>query len=458
MSIQIVILAAGLGKRMCSDLPKVLHPVGGRPMLAHVIDTAKALGPSRIVVVVGHGGDAVRAAFAGEAIVFATQDPPQGTGHAVACAMPSLAMEGTVLILYGDVPLTAAASLEPLASAAAAGALAIQTQVLADPTGYGRVVRDNGRVQRIVEHKDATPAQRAIGEMYTGILAAPAASLARWVAALSNDNAQREYYLTDVIAMAAAEGVDIATAAPANEYEMQGINSKKQLAEVERAYQRLQADALLEAGVTLADPARVDVRGTLRAGRDVSIDVDTVFAGHVTLGDRVIIGSHCVITACAIGPDTIVHPFTHLEGATIGAHCELGPYAHVHPHTELADGVGIGNFVEVKRSRSGPGSKAKHLSYIGDSTIGAKVNVGAGTITCNYDGANKHRTVIEDDVHIGSDTQLVAPVTVGKGATIGAGTTVWKDVEPGMLVVNTKKQMSLAGWSRPVKGGKAKLK
>jgi bifunctional UDP-N-acetylglucosamine pyrophosphorylase/glucosamine-1-phosphate N-acetyltransferase len=317
---------------------------------------------------------------------------------------------------------------------------------------------ENGRVRRIVEDKDATPEQRKIGEMYTGILAAPAGRLARWVSSLSNDNAQGEYYLTDVIAMAAAEGIDIATASPVDEHEMQGINSKKQLAEVERAYQRLQADALMEQGVTIADPARIDIRGTLRAGRDVSIDVDTVFAGHVELGDRVIIGSHCVIADCTLGTDTVVEPFSHLAGAKIGAHCTLGPYARVHPNTELADGVGIGNFVEVKRSRIGAGTKAKHLAYIGDATLGAKVNVGAGTITCNYDGANKHRTVIEDDVHIGSDTQLVAPVTVGKGATIGAGTTVWKDVEPGVLVVNTKKQMSLAGWQRPVKGGKAKLK
>ena len=461
MSIQIVILAAGLGKRMRSDLPKVLHPIGGRPMLVHVLDTARALSPSRIVVVVGHGGDAVKAAFPQDDIRWVTQDPPQGTGHAVACAIPALEADGSVLILYGDVPLTTAASLAPLVAAAEAGKLAIQTQVLADPTGYGRVVRDggsSGRVQRIVEHKDATPEQLQIGEMYTGILAAPAAHLARWVASLKNDNAQREYYLTDVIAMAAREGVGVATASPADEAEMQGINSKKQLAQVERAYQRRQVDALLEAGVTLADPARIDVRGKLEAGRDVSIDIDTVFAGHVVLGDRVIIGSHCVIADCTIGAGTVVQPFTHLAGAKIGANCELGPYAHVHPDTELADEVDIGNFVEVKRSRIGAGSKAKHLSYIGDATIGAKVNVGAGMITCNYDGANKHRTTIEDDVHIGSDTQLVAPVTVGRGATIGAGTTVWKDVEPGMLVVNAKKQMSLAGWVRPVKGGKAKLK
>ena len=457
--IQIVILAAGLGKRMHSDLPKVLHQVGGRPMLAHVIETSRALEPRRIVVVTGHGGEQVRAAFPDPDLHWITQDPPQGTGHAVQLAMPALERDGSVLVLYADVPLTRPESLQPLADIAASGRLAIQTQVLDDATGYGRILRDSaGRVVRIVEHKDATPEQRRIGEMYTGVMAAPAARLRAWVAALSNDNEQREYYLTDVIAMAAADGIDIATVKPGHVRETQGINTKAQLAEVERAYQRMQADRLLAAGVTLADPARIDVRGTLDAGRDVSIDIGTVFAGHVSLGDRVIIGAHCVIADCTIGAGTVVKPFTHLEGVRIGANCELGPYAHVHPDTELADDVDIGNFVEVKRSKVGRGSKAKHLSYIGDATVGQNVNVGAGMITCNYDGANKHRTVIEDDVHIGSDTQLVAPVTVGRGATIAAGTTIWKDVAPGGLALNMKKQMSLAGWQRPVKGGKARLK
>jgi bifunctional UDP-N-acetylglucosamine pyrophosphorylase/glucosamine-1-phosphate N-acetyltransferase len=456
---QVIIMAAGLGKRMRSDLPKVLHPIGGRPMLAHVIDAARALDPSRIVVVIGHGGDQVRAVFPQSDLEWVVQDPPQGTGDAVRKAISKLDDDGVVLVLNGDVPLVTPESLAPLCAAAAEGRLAIQTQQLDDATGYGRVIRDtSGRVQFIVEHKDATPEQRKIGEMYTGVLAAPAAKLRAWVGALTNANAQHEYYLTDVIAMAAKGGMDVGSASPGHIREFHGINSKAQLAAVEREYQAMLAERLMEQGVTLADPQRVDIRGALTVGRDVSIDVNTVFAGHVELGDRVMIGAHCVIIDCRIGADTVVQPFTHLSGATIGANCELGPYAHVHPDTELADGVDIGNFVEVKRSRIGAGSKAKHLTYIGDATTGRDVNVGAGTITCNYDGANKHRTVIEDGVHIGSDTQLVAPVTVGKGATIGAGTTVWKDVEPGVLVVNSKKQMALAGWVRPVKGGKAKLK
>jgi bifunctional UDP-N-acetylglucosamine pyrophosphorylase/glucosamine-1-phosphate N-acetyltransferase len=460
VSLQIVILAAGLGKRMRSDLPKVLHPVGGRPMLAHVLDAARALNPARIVVVVGRGGEQARAAFPQPDLQWAFQDPPLGTGHAVRQAIPLLDNEGSVLVLNGDVPLVQAASLVPLCAAAAAGRLAIQTCSPENPAGYGRVVREGGnpqgRVLRIVEDKDAVEHERLIREMYTGVMAAPASSLARWVGALRNNNEQGEYYLTDVITMAASEGVDVAVAQPGHVREMMGINSKAQLAAVERALQRASADALLEQGVTLADPGRIDIRGTLSCGRDVAIDINTVFVGHVELGNRVTIGAHCVIRNCRIGDDTLVQPFTHLDGVTIGANCELGPYAHVHPDTELADGVELGNFVEVKRSRIGAGSKAKHLSYIGDATVGRNVNVGAGTITCNYDGAHKHRTVIEDDVHIGSDTQLVAPVTVGKGATIGAGTTVWKDVPPGGLVVNEKRQLERPEWKRPVKVAKAK--
>jgi bifunctional UDP-N-acetylglucosamine pyrophosphorylase/glucosamine-1-phosphate N-acetyltransferase len=461
-SLHVVIMAAGLGKRMRSDLPKVLHPVGGRPMLAHVLEAARALAPARIVVVVGHGGETVRAAFPQPDLSWVTQDPPQGTGHAVRCALADGKAHGTVLVLNGDVPLVDPDALRPLIAAASEGRLAIQTQSLPNPAGYGRVVRERleptGRVLSIVEDRDASADERKVAEVYTGVLAAPIERMQSWVAAIGNDNAQGEYYLTDVIAMAALEGVDIATASPRHEREMWGINSKAQLAEVERAYQRMLAARLMDDGVTLADPDRVDIRGTLEAGRDVTIAVGTVFVGHVRLGDRDTIGAHCVVADCATGDDTVVLPFTHLSGATIGAHCELGPYAHVHPDTVLEDHVAIGNFVEVKRSRVASGSKAKHLSYLGDATVGRNVNVGAGTICCNYDGANKHKTVIEDDVHIGSDTQLVAPVTVGRGATIGAGTTVWKDVEPGVLVLNTKKQMALAGWQRPVKGGKAKLK
>jgi len=459
--LHVIVMAAGLGKRMLSDLPKVLHPIGGRPMLAHVLDAARALEPARIVVVVGHGGDQVRAALSQPDLTWVTQDPPLGTGHAVRCALAELQASGTALVLNGDVPLIDADALRPLVAAADAGRLAIQTQSLANPAGYGRVVREGlkpaGRVRSIVEDRDATDEERTVAEVYTGVLAVPIDRLKTWAAALDNDNAQGEYYLTDVIAMAVRAGVEVATASPGHEREMWGINSKAQLADVERAYQRMLAGRLMDAGVTLADPARIDIRGTLETGRDVAIDVGTVFAGHVRLGDRVNIGAHCVIADCTIGNDSVVLPFTHLTGARIGANCELGPYAHVHPDTVLEDDVTIGNFVEVKRSHVGAGSKAKHLSYLGDTRVGHNVNVGAGTITCNYDGANKHKTVIEDDVHIGSDTQLVAPVTVGRGATIGAGTTVWKDVEPGVLVVNTKKQMALAGWKRPVKGGKAKL-
>ena len=450
--LQIVILAAGLGKRMRSDVPKVLHPVGGKPMLAHVLDAARSLAPARIIVVVGHGAERVRERFVADDIQWAIQDPPQGTGHAVEQALPLLAGEGSVLILYGDVPLVETASLRTLIDAADAGSLAIQTQILDDATGYGRVVRDaSNRVLRIVEHKDATPQQREIREMYTGIMAAPSARLAAWVKRLDSNNEQKEFYLTDVIAMASADGVAIASSQPAHPRETMGINSKLQLAQVERQLMQKRAEILMEAGVTLADPSRVDVRGELRCGRDVAIDINTVFEGSVTLGDRVNIGANCVIIDCIIGPETVIHPFTHLEGVTIGTACALGPYSHVHPDTVLGDGVDIGNFVEVKRSTVGNQSKAKHLSYIGDSTIGRGVNVGAGTITCNYDGANKHRTVIGDNVHIGSDVQLVAPVSIGAGATIGAGTTVWKDVTDGALVVNEKKQVARTDWTRPVK-------
>ena len=456
--LQIIILAAGLGKRMRSDLPKVLHPVGGKPMLVHVIDAARLLAPSRIVVVVGHGAERVREQCAADDIQWAIQDPPRGTGHAVEQAWPLLAGDGSdasVLILYGDVPLVEPASLRTLVEAAEAGSLAIQTQGLDDPTGYGRVVRDvNDRVVRIVEHKDATPEQRRIREIYTGIMAAPSARLAAWVKKLDSSNEQNEFYLTDVIAMASADGVTIASAQPAHPRETMGINSKLQLAQVERQLMQKRADALMEAGVTLVDPSRTDIRGELHCGRDVAIDINTVFAGSVRLGDRVNIGANCVIIDCTIGPETTIHPFTHLEGVTIGAGCALGPYSHVHPDTTLGDGVDIGNFVEVKRSTIGNGSKAKHLSYIGDSTIGRDVNVGAGMITCNYDGANKHRTVIGDNVHIGSDVQLVAPVRIGAGATVGAGTTVWKDVADGALIVNEKKQVARTDWQRPVKSRK----
>lgn len=448
----VVILAAGQGKRMRSDLPKVLHPLAGKPLLGHVIDTAHGLGDSRCVVVYGHGGDRVRAAFEGSRhrLDWALQSPQLGTGHAVQQAVPFLDDAAATLVLYGDVPLTRVESLRRLVEVAAGG-LGVLTVEMPDPAGYGRIVRQDGRLVRIVEHKDASPDERMIREVNTGILVAPTPLLKQWLTRLRNDNAQAEYYLTDVIAMAVADGVPVATAAPDHRWETLGVNSKTQLAELERIHQRNLADALLDAGVTLADPARIDIRGTLQCGRDVSIDVGCVFEGEVRLGDGVIVGANCVVRDVTVGSGTRIEPFCHLDSATVGANCRLGPYARLRPQTTLADDVHIGNFVEVKASTLGTGSKANHLAYVGDSSVGRNVNIGAGTITCNYDGANKHRTVIEDDVFIGSDTQLVAPVRVGRGATIGAGTTLTKDAPPDKLTLSRAKQLTLDGWKRPVK-------
>lgn len=448
----IVILAAGTGKRMRSALPKVLHPLAGRPLLSHVIDTARALNPARLVVVVGHGADAVREAVAAPDVQFALQAEQLGTGHAVQQALPLLDPAQPTLVLYGDVPLTKPGTLKRLADAAVEGRYGVLTVTLDDPTGYGRIVRDPaGYVERIVEQKDATPEQLKIREINTGIVVTPTAQLAMWLASLRNDNAQGEYYLTDVVERAIEAGFDVVTTQPDEEWETLGVNSKAQLAELERVHQRNVADALLAAGVTLADPARFDVRGTLECGRDVSIDVNCVFEGRVTLADNVSIGANCVIRDAVIGAGARIDAFTHIDGAQVGAHAAVGPYARLRPGTTLADDAHIGNFVEVKNAVLGPGSKANHLTYIGDADIGARVNVGAGTITCNYDGAFKHRTVIEDDVFVGSDTQLVAPVRVGRGVTIAAGTTVWKDVPDGMLVLNDKTQTSKGGYVRPTK-------
>jgi bifunctional UDP-N-acetylglucosamine pyrophosphorylase/glucosamine-1-phosphate N-acetyltransferase len=447
----IVILAAGTGKRMRSALPKVLHPLAGRPLLSHVINTARMLEPGRLVVVVGHGAEAVRLAVAAPDVQFALQAEQLGTGHAVQQALPLLDPAQPTLVLYGDVPLTKASTLRRLTGAAVEGRYGVLTVTLNNPTGYGRIVRAAGSVQRIVEQKDATPEQQKIHEINTGIVVAPTAQLAMWLATLSNDNAQGEYYLTDVVERAIEAGFDVVTEQPDDEWETLGVNSKAQLADLERVHQRNVADALLTAGVTLADPARIDVRGTLEAGHDVFIDVNCVFEGRVTLADNVTIGPNCVIRDASIGAGTRVDAFTHIEGAQVGAQAVLGPYARLRPGTTLADETHIGNFVEVKNTTLGRGSKANHLTYIGDADIGEHVNVGAGTITCNYDGAAKHRTVIEDDVFIGSDTQLVAPVRVGRGATIAAGTTVWKDVPDGVLVLNDKTQTSKDGYARPVK-------
>jgi bifunctional UDP-N-acetylglucosamine pyrophosphorylase / glucosamine-1-phosphate N-acetyltransferase len=450
--LQVVVLAAGKGKRMYSDLPKVLHPLGGRPLLAHVLEAARSLSPSQLCVVIGHGAERVRESLAAPDIAWAVQEQQLGTGHAVMQALPQLRDEGTVLILYGDVPLIAPQTLQALTEAASGGALALLTQQLENPRGYGRIVRDgSGRVTRIVEEKDASEPERAIREVNTGILAVARKRLDGWLSRLRNDNAQGEYYLTDVIAMAVAEGVEIAVRQPAAAHESLGVNSKVELAYLERRFQASQAEKLLAAGVTLADAARIDVRGSLTCGRDVFIDVGCVFEGRVTIGDGASIAPYCVLRDVEIGPATEVKAYSHLEEARIGRNARIGPYARIRPGTRLADEVHIGNFVEVKASEFGTGSKANHLAYVGDSSVGSAVNIGAGTITCNYDGANKHRTVIEDDVHIGSDVQLVAPVTVGRGATIGAGTTVFKDVPPGGLTLNPKKQEERPGWKRPRK-------
>ena len=457
----VVVLAAGMGKRMRSDLPKVLHALAARPLLGHVLDTARSLAPSRIVVIYGHGGETVPTALAAPDLAWAKQDPQLGTGHAVMQALPHLDDAAPTLILYGDVPLTRADTLRALVAAAGTGALGLLTVDLDDPTGYGRIVRGapaadgaRGPVRRIVEHKDADAPTRAIREVNTGIMVVPTPMLRRWLGALSNDNAQREYYLTDVVAMAVAEGVPVATAQPAQAWETLGVNSKAQLAELERIHQRRIADALLEAGVGLADPARVDVRGTLTAGKDCFVDVNCVFEGTVVLGDRVTIGANCVLRDATIGSGTEVLPMCHLDSAAVGADARIGPFARLRPGTVLGDDTHVGNFVEMKNTRMAKGSKANHLAYVGDAKVGERVNIGAGTITCNYDGANKHLTVIEDDAFIGSDTQLVAPVTVGAGATLGAGTTLTRDAPANQLTITRVKQVSIPGWKRPVKAPK----
>ena len=434
---------------MHSDTPKVLHALAGRPLLAHVIATARELNPARIVVVYGHGGEQVRERCAAPDVDFVLQAPQLGTGHAVQQALPGLESENT-LILYGDVPLVSATTLRRLCRAKAR--LRLLTTALGDPTGYGRIVRArNGEVQRIVEEKDATAREKAIREINTGMLCARAADLKRWLHAMHNRNAQREYYLTDIVGMAAGEKIAIDTAAPDADWEVLGVNSKDQLARVERIYQWERAQALMRQGVSLADPARIDVRGELVCGRDVAIDVNCVFEGRVVLGDRVRIGANCVIRDSEIGAGSEILPFSHLDQSATGADCRVGPYSRLRPGTQLSARVHAGNFVEIKASSVADGSKINHLSYVGDASVGRNVNIGAGTIICNYDGANKHRTVIEDDVFIGSDSQLVAPVTIGRGTTIGAGSTITRDTPPGELTFSRAKQVTVSGWKRPTK-------
>jgi bifunctional UDP-N-acetylglucosamine pyrophosphorylase/glucosamine-1-phosphate N-acetyltransferase len=459
MALDIVIMAAGKGTRMKSARPKVLHRLAGRSLLQHVVDTAAGLKADRTVVITGHGADQVEAAFAGAGLAFVRQEPQLGTGHAVQQAVPKLHDEGTTLILNGDVPLIEADTLAKLVQACGGQALALLTVVLDDPTGYGRIIRSGdsvgGTVEGIVEHKDATPVQRRINEVYTGVMAAPTAQLKRWLAALKNDNAQKEYYLTDVVAMAVGDRVRVVATHAHDETEVLGINSPAQLAELERRYQRRIADTLMEAGVRLADPDRLDVRGELVCGQDVEIDVNCVFEGRVELGSNVRIASHCVLRNCRIADNVLVRSFTHIDGeqlgASVGRGAEIGPFSRLRPGAELGEDVHIGNFVEVKNSTLARGAKANHLAYLGDATVGARVNYGAGSITANYDGANKHRTVLGDDVHVGSNCVLVAPITVGAGATIGAGSTVSKDAPAGQLTVARAKAVSLAGWTRPVK-------
>ena len=453
--LNIVILAAGQGKRMQSNLPKVLHPIAGRPMLTHVLDSARALGAQCIAVVVGHGAEQVKQAYAVQPdLQFALQQPQLGTGHAVLQAVPLFQESDTndvTIILYGDVPLVQPDTLRALLTARADG-VAILTEILPDATGYGRIVRDSkGNVTAIVEHKDATSEQRAIQEVNTGIMAVPTRHLKSWLAKLTNNNAQGEYYLTDIIGMAVAGGVSVNVAHPAASFETLGVNSRLQQAELERLWQRELARRQLEAGVTIVDPARFDLRGELVCGQDVFIDVGCVFEGRVVLADGVRIGAHCVLRNVSLGRSTHIEPFSHLDQAEVGADAHIGPYARLRPGAMLADATHVGNFVEIKNTKLGKGSKANHLAYVGDADVGERVNIGAGTITCNYDGVNKHRTIIEDDAFIGSDTQLVAPVRVGKGATLGAGTTLTRDAPAGKLTVSRAKQLTIEGWKRPVK-------
>ncbi len=452
-------MAAGKGTRMKSRLPKVLQRLAHVPLVQHVLATAQQLQARSAVVITGHGAQQVEAALAGLggalALKFVRQEPQLGTGHAVQQALPVLGDDGVVVVLSGDVPLTQADTLQALIALCAGQHLALLTIDLPDPTGYGRVVRAGDAVQAIVEHKDASAAQRAITEIYSGIMAVPAALLKRWLARLDNHNAQGEYYLTDIVKFAAQDGVTVLAQKTLDAVQVAGINSPVQLAELERSFQHRQATALMEAGVRLADPARLDVRGRLLCGMDVEIDVNCIFEGDVSLGDGVRVGAHCVLANCTVAAGAVIHPFTHIDGgaqgASVGEGALIGPFARLRPGAQLGAQVHIGNFVEVKNSTLAAGAKANHLAYLGDATVGERVNFGAGSITANYDGANKHRTVIEADVHVGSNCVLVAPVTLGAGATVGGGSTITKDVPAGALSVARGKQTNIANWARPQK-------
>lgn len=456
MKLCVCILAAGQGKRMYSRLPKVLHRIAGKPLVGHVLDSAAALTGSTPIVIYGHGGEQLKAYYAKRDITWVEQRAQLGTGHAVSQALPSLPPDALILILYGDVPLLSTGTLDTLLAAASDSGFSLLTVALQNPTGYGRIVRNHrGDIVRIVEHKDATPEELAITEVNTGIMAVRGEYLHQWLPALKNHNAQGEYYLTDCVAMAVEAGVRVVGVSARDALEVTGVNNRLQLAELERAYQRAQADALMAQGVTLLDPHRIDVRGTLTCGQDVTIDINAVFIGEVQLGNGVAIGPNCVISDTVLGDDVEILANSVVERARIGPASRIGPFSRIRPETVLGGDVHIGNFVEIKQTTIDDGSKVNHLAYIGDCEIGRSVNVGAGTITCNYDGAYKHKTVIEDDAFIGSDTQLVAPVTVGRGATIGAGTTVTENVEPERLVISRVRQKSIAGWQRPGKDNKA---
>ena len=451
MALNVVILAAGKGTRMKSDLPKVLHKVAERPMVQHVIDTARALGAAKPQLVYGYGAEALTSAMGEQPLHWVLQAEQLGTGHAVAQAIPNIADADTVLVLYGDVPLTRIETLQQLLAAKPADGLAILTVNLVNPTGYGRIVRENGKVVGIIEQKDANAEQLLINEVNSGIMALPGKQLKSWLARLSNSNAQGEYYLTDIIAMAHSEGVAISTAQPQNPMEVEGANNRVQLAALERAYQQRKAEELMLAGANLRDPARIDIRGSVSVGNDVMIDINVIFEGHVVLGKGVSVGANCILKDCVIGDNTEIKANSMIEKARVGADCSVGPFARLRPDSVMQDDSHIGNFVEMKKTTLGRGSKANHLTYLGDAVIGDKVNVGAGTITCNYDGANKFVTTIADGAFIGSNSSLVAPVTVGKNATVGAGTVLTRDAEAGELVVARVKQRHISDWQRPVK-------
>lgn len=454
-SLSTVILAAGKGTRMKSNLPKVLHKIGAKSMVKHVIDASYALDAEKVILIYGHGGDQLKASVNEDSLIWVAQTQQLGTGHAVQQIIPHISDDEQVLILYGDVPLITTATLENLLSVAPTKGIGLLTVNLDNPTGYGRIIRDSEQnVTAIVEQKDANEVQKQVNEVNTGILTAPAALLKTWLNNLSNDNAQQEYYLTDIIEMCAEQGYPITTAQPTEACEVEGVNNRMQQATLERIYQQKQAEALMVEGVSFRDPARVDIRGVVSVGQDVSVDINTIFEGKVILGDQVTIEANCILRNCKIGSGTLIKANTVIEDAEIAEGCFIGPFARIRPGTKLSDGVHIGNFVETKNTQMGKGSKANHLAYLGDSDIGASVNMGAGTITCNYDGANKYRTTIEDNVFVGSNSSLVAPVTLAKGTTVGAGSTVVKSTNPDELVIARAKPRHISGWKRPIKSKK----